>query len=121
MRSLLWWSAGLLAWAVAVIALVTFPSPAALRAGVVLSFLLTGPGLAFVRLLRFEALAVGVTLSVSVSVLVDVVAAGSLLYAGIWSSEAAVCLVADLCEATVIATVFLAFRASPSMAKRAQP
>jgi Peptidase family M23 len=76
---------------VAVLAYVGVHSPA--RAGVVVPFLLVFPGLAWARLLRISDRAMTLVLAVALSIVVDTVVPGTLVYAGAWSASTALAVV----------------------------
>ncbi len=60
-----------------------------LRAPVGLFFLLLCPGMAIVRLLETRDPVAELTLAIALSIALDVIVAGGLLYAGAWSPNAA--------------------------------
>ena len=64
-----------------------------LRAVVTVLFLLLGPGLAFVRLLRFNDLLTEITLAVAASFGIETVIATALLVTGLWSAGTALAIV----------------------------
>ena len=64
-----------------------------LRAVVAVLFLLLGPGLAFVRLLRFNDPLTEITLAVAASLGIETVVATALLATGLWSPGTALAIV----------------------------
>lgn len=75
---------------------------AAVRAIVVLAFLIVGPGLAFVRLLGIARSYVELTLAIALSLTLDTVVAETLIMARVWSVSAAM---ATLVFLTVLGAV----------------
>jgi len=73
------------ALAAAVAALAGAPEP--VRAPLVLAFLVLGPGMAFVPLLKLGDPVAEVTLGIGISLALDLVVAVAMLYAGAWSPE----------------------------------
>jgi hypothetical protein len=78
---------GLSALAVALIVFGGVGGPA--RALIALWFLLVCPGMAFVRLLRVNDGAFELSLAIALSLALDAIVAGVMLYAKIWSPETA--------------------------------
>ncbi len=60
---------------------------AVIRPIVVLWFLFICPGMAFVRLLRLNEGITQLTLAIALSLALDAIVAGTMLYAGIWSPK----------------------------------
>ncbi len=73
------------ATALGVLVVADLQSP--IRAIVALGFLFLGPGMAFVPLLRIEDLLTELSLGVALSLSLDALVAGTMLYAGLWSPE----------------------------------
>lgn len=94
--SWLTWPAGLLVCssATAVLALADVRSP--LRVLVSLSFLLVCPGMAIVRHWRLRAPIVELALATGLSVALATLVAGVMLYAGVWSMELGLLLLAGI-------------------------
>jgi len=79
------WPASAVVWS-ATAALVVFTGATpSVRAPIIVAFLLVCPGLALTRLLRLGDLAVELTMAIALSIALDGLVAGSLLYAGEWS------------------------------------
>ena len=99
----------------AAVAAVVFGGVAApLRAPVVAAFLLLCPGTAFVRLLRIGDPVATLTLALALSVALDGIVAGTMLYAGAWSPEQGlVILMALTVLGTALETMRAFGRASP--------
>ncbi len=79
----------------------------ALRPFVVLPFLLLGPGIAWVRLLRLESPLAELTLALAVSLVLATAVAAGMLYAGAWSPKGSFAVLLAL---TVVALVLDASR-----------
>lgn len=71
-------------------ALVVLGAPPALRAPIVLPYLLVVPGLAWVRLLRMRSFASVATLSIALAMAIDTLVAAAMIAAGVWSAEVGV-------------------------------
>ena len=68
--------------------LVTFVAiDSPVRPLIALWFLCACPGMAFVRLLRIGEGLVGFTLAIALSLALDAIVAGTMLYAGVWSPK----------------------------------
>ena len=74
-----------------------------LRPVVVLGFLLTGPGLAVVRLARIGSPLVQWTLAVAVSLALDVVVSTGLLFARWWAATSALAVLVVVTELAALA------------------
>ncbi|HEX9016723.1 MAG TPA: hypothetical protein VF960_12095 [Chloroflexota bacterium] len=68
----------------------------AIRAVVVLSFLVVGPGLAFVRLIGFTSGYVEYTLAIALSLTLDTIVAETLIMARLWSVSTAMAILVFL-------------------------
>jgi hypothetical protein len=79
------WPASAVGWSTAAGLAVFLSATPSVRAPIIVAFLLVCPGLALTRLLRLGDLAVELTLAVALSIALDGLVAGSLLYAGEWS------------------------------------
>jgi hypothetical protein len=69
---------------------VAAPDPSPLRTAVVVWFLAVCPGLAAIGLLRLKDPWLEVALVPALSLAIDVIVAGILVYAGLWSAAAAI-------------------------------
>jgi len=76
-----------------------------LRPVIALWFLCFCPGMAFIRLLPMDEGYVQVTLAIMFSLVLDILVAGVLVYAGAWSAEDALLVLAGLCAAGVMGQV----------------
>lgn len=86
MSRLPWLWPAVISLSAAAAALVTFGQvPAPLRSIVGFWFLLVCPGMAFVRLLRLKEGIAEWTLAIALSLAMDALVAGSMVYAGAWS------------------------------------
>ena len=79
------WRTVVAAFALAAVLAALAGAPASLRAPIVLLFLLLGPGMAYIPLLRLGDPVAELTLGLAVSVALDVAVGSSMLYAGVWS------------------------------------
>jgi hypothetical protein len=79
------WPTALVLWAALVVAVVFADVEGPLRPVLVLSFLLVCPGLALVRLLRITDRVTEITLAVAVSLALNTIVPGVMLYLGAWS------------------------------------
>lgn len=66
------------------------------RSAVVLWFLLSCPGMALVRLLRLQEWVFELTLGIALSIALDTLVAGAMLYGGVWSPRWGVAFLACL-------------------------
>lgn len=80
------WPIVIITSALAVNWVVLAESQSAVRPLLVLWFLLVCPGMAYIRLLRFESFATELTLAIALSLALDTIVSGSLVYAGAWST-----------------------------------
>jgi hypothetical protein len=78
------------------------------RAGLALWFLLICPGLALVRLLRLDDTVFELTLGVALSLALDTLVAGGLLYAGAWSPAGALAVLIAISVAGALLQLALA-------------
>ena len=85
MRRTVGWPAVIIVSALAAGVLTVTDSALPARPLIALWFLCVCPGMAFVRLLRLSEGLTEVTLAIALSVAMDVIVAGVLLYAGVWS------------------------------------
>jgi len=95
-----------IALALAAVALVVADAGGVARHVVVLAFLLLGPGLAVVGLLRLGDPVAELGIGIAVSVVIDGFVAGASMYAGVWSPEGfliAVAGIAIVCSAARLA------------------
>lgn len=83
-------------WTVLASGLVLLDAPGAVRAPVVLPYLLIVPGLVWVRLLGLRSWAVIVTLTVTLALAIETLIAAVLVYAGLWSASTGALAVATL-------------------------
>ncbi len=67
-----------------------------MRRALVLWFLFICPGMAFVRLLRLNDGIAQLTLAIALSLALDTIVAGSMLYAGVWSPKGILSIVIAL-------------------------
>jgi hypothetical protein len=101
------WPIATLTWTGCTLLLASSETPTWLRAPVVLGFLLFGPGLALSRLLDLDDATATITLACAVSITLDLVVAGGLLYAGLWNATAALLIVAAIALAASTAALAL--------------
>lgn len=109
--------------AVAAVALVVADAGGAARHVVVLAFLMLGPGLAVVGLLRLGDPVAELAIGVALSVVIDGLVASASMYAGVWSPEGfliAVAGIAIACSALGLALV-RGERAPDGLAARGGP
>lgn len=97
------WPAILVASALAINVLVLADIQTPLRPMLALWFLLVCPGMALVRLLRIRNFALELSLAVALSIALDALAAGSLLYARRWSPEASLIILGIISCAGAVA------------------
>jgi hypothetical protein len=81
-----------------------------IRPIVTLWFLLLCPGMAFVRLLRLKEGFYEIVLAVTLSVCLDLLVAGAMLYAGYWSTARILAILISLCSVGVLCQLFFWFR-----------
>jgi hypothetical protein len=79
------WPTAIIIWAAGASFFVFGGIESPLRSLVVPSFLFVCPGMAFVRLLKIEEPVAELTLAVALSLALDALVAGTMLYAGMWS------------------------------------
>lgn len=79
------WPTVLFASAIATNVLVIADSQSVVRPLLAFWFLLVCPGAAFVRLLRLQPFAAELALSIALSLAIDTIVVGALLYSGTWS------------------------------------
>ncbi len=81
-----WWPPVLLIWTgVVVLTLVVMEAPAALRAAPVIGYVMTVPGLAWVRLVHPPGRLAELALAVGLSLALAVAAAQAMIYLDLWS------------------------------------
>lgn len=108
-----WWPIAIIAVALlADFAFVT-NAPLAIRAPLVLGFLLFGPGFAFVRLLGARQLAIELTLAIALSLALDSAVAEGMMLAHVWAVGTAL---AALVAISFVGAVLQMFR--PAMEQR---
>jgi hypothetical protein len=83
------------------------------RTAIVLAFLLTCPGWAIVRLLRLENALGEWTLATALSVTLDTLIAGGMLYAGEWSPMHSLDLLMGITAACAVTQLALPERSQP--------
>ncbi|MEA2253600.1 MAG: hypothetical protein QOI62_2946 [Solirubrobacteraceae bacterium] len=91
-----WYAGVVAASALAAAAAAAAGLPAALRAPLVLTFLLLGPGMAFVPLLALRDPIAELTLALVLSLALDALVAVTMLYVGAWSPVAILLVLAGL-------------------------
>lgn len=82
------------------------------RAGLVLAFLLFGPGLAIAEVLDIRDPVQQIGIAVGVSLAVDTIASVTLLYTGLFSAELAFAVIVAVTFAAIIVAVLRALRGS---------
>jgi hypothetical protein len=75
----------------------------------VMWFLMVCPGIAFVRLLRFDSFVIELTLAVALSLALDTIVAVSLIYLGVSSTVVWLIALGCLCAAGAFAQLFLVY------------
>ena len=75
----------------------------ALRAPIVIAFLLVFPGLALARLIRLDELATELAIGLGLSLAIDTAVAASLVYGGVWNPHAAFAVVLGVIVACAVA------------------
>jgi hypothetical protein len=101
------WPAVAIAWTLAAtVAAATHAHPA-LRAPIVIGFLVICPGLQVSRLLGIRGVATTLTLACLVSIVIDAAVAGGLVYGGSWSSRLALLVVAIVTLVGALAEITL--------------
>lgn len=88
--------------------LVGEPSP--LRLLLTLWFLLVCPGIAWIRLLRLGDQWVTLTLGVALSIALDIIVSGAMMYAGLWNPEASLGLLIGITVVAVALDIGMALR-----------
>lgn len=106
--------AGLLLLTAAASAAVLADVPGPLRAGLVLAFLVIGPGLAWARSLRLRDPIVLSTVAVALSLSLDALVACAMLYGGVWSPGAGFAVLAGLTLAGTAVTALGLGQTPPS-------
>jgi hypothetical protein len=96
------WPVASILWAAAACLAVALDADVAVRAPIVVVFLLVCPGLALVRLIRIPAVSVQLSLGIALSMALDVLVPALLLYAGAWSPPAALATLAALTVAGAV-------------------
>ncbi len=91
----------ILAFAVAAVLAAIVPAPTAVRLGVVLPFLLLGPGLALVPLCRLRDPFAELVVAIALSLAIDVVVSEAMVLAGGWSAPPTMLALAGICIAGV--------------------
>jgi type II secretory pathway component PulF len=97
----------IIAWALGA-SLAVFGDVQPLRAPISLSFLLICPGLAWVRLLGLQEVVAEWTLAVVLSLALDTIVAETMLYAGAWSPDRSLAVLASLSVAGALAQIIAA-------------
>jgi uncharacterized membrane protein len=85
MMRLIWWPIIIVASAIGAGLAVVSDLGSPIRPLISFWFLLTCPGMAFVRLLRVEGRLTELTLAIGLSIAIDTIVAEAMLYAGAWS------------------------------------
>ncbi|MEA2254281.1 MAG: hypothetical protein QOG35_326 [Solirubrobacteraceae bacterium] len=91
-----WYAAAVAASALAAAGAALAGLPAPVRAPLVIGFLLLGPGMAFVPLLRLHDAVAELTLALALSLALDTLVAVTMLYAGAWSPVGSLLALAGL-------------------------
>ncbi|GAA1627154.1 hypothetical protein [Georgenia ruanii] len=95
-------SAALVTAAALAVAAYAVPAPPPLRAVLTLPFLLVGPGLAVIRLIRIPSRLAVLALAVATSLVLDEATAMVAMYAGVWSPGGCLAVLAVLTSAVAI-------------------
>ncbi len=101
--------------------MVYFSVDSPLRPLFALWFLLLCPGLAFVHILDIRDLATVFSLSVALSIALDAIVAGLLIYANVWAPKLALAILIGLCiEGVIIKLIVILYRQRAGRLKGAQ-
>jgi uncharacterized membrane protein len=90
------WAAIALVLAVAAAGLVVAGATSVVRAPVVIAFVLLGPGVGLVPLLRLRDPTAELALAIALSLALDVLVALTMVYARVWSAEGALLILAGV-------------------------
>ena len=90
----LFWPALTTAWALGAVASAFAEPDFAVERTLVLSFCLACPGLALARLLRLDDSLAVLTIGVALTLALDVLVAGTMVYSGVWNPEVTLVLLA---------------------------
>lgn len=90
------WPAAIIASTFAVVVAMLLDLPTAARAPLAVWFLLVCPGMALIRLLRLADAWQELTLALALSLALDTIVAGVLVYSKAWSAAAAIAILAGI-------------------------
>ena len=113
-RTALLWPAAILASAMAITAVTLLGLHTGARALLAVWFLLVCPGMAVVRFLRLPDVWQELTLALALSVALDTLVAGILVYSGAWSPGAAVAILAVISAAGACGQLWAIRERSPA-------